>query len=685
VSKPGDRRENAQMASDDGDFTDPASRAGWGKAPARATAPAEAPAPFRRRRAPQAGAARDVSPGAIAILAGIAAGLTWWVFADWNAAPAVPGLTGFSIGRILMPAFDVALFLWFAMRVVAGAEATQRVSLTAVRVGLLVLLAGSAALEGTGVLRRAVLQEFGRVPGGPTWEQAMDEQKRQHARQFAAWLGAAQEPAFFEGNWRRNDRMYRNDVRRIAVRRDGDGLRVRIWHECEPGKAPCDAGEVPAVLTRGTDGRIASITAEVVISDGSIWFMMGPGKAAHQPGVIVTQVLMPERPEKQVSSGMGATLAREKPAAPLREFVGDWSRPMPRDIGDFTRLSVREAGARGLAVRAWSLCEARRECDLGEQPAQVETEADGRVRTAQASFQSPKRVLVVVLEPPVAGRFEAESQNLLYRDTSGGSSRNRSTSWSTLTRRTVLTRGHPATPVAGEGGAPAPAAASTAANPVATSCASARALHQAIALGCGDVLRGLVTAQGTQLEARNGDGQTPLALAVLRNQHGAAETLLKAGADANALVSFAAGSRPNASGLQRAQRPELAEGSTPLMLARDAAMAALLLRFGADTKPKNDYGWSALFYYTHHGSVEMLDILLGAGAAINDTADVDPSHAGTTPLMWAAYMNRTAHLQTLLKYKPRLDLRDRAGKTALDYARGFGHQESIRLLTAARS
>ena len=169
---------------------------------------------------------------------------------------------------------------------------------------------------------------------------------------------------------------------------------------------------------------------------------------------------------------------------------------------------------------------------------------------------------------------------------------------------------------------------------------------------------------------------------MLRNQHGAAERLLKAGADANAAISFAAGARPNASGLQRAQQPELAAGSTPLIMARDAAMAALLLRFGADTKLKNDYGWSALFYFTHHGSVEMLDTLLGAGAEVNDTAIVDPSHAGSTPLMWAAYMNRPAHLQVLLKYKARLDMRDRAGKTALDYARGFGHQEPIRLLTA---
>jgi ankyrin repeat protein len=49
--------------------------------------------------------------------------------------------------------------------------------------------------------------------------------------------------------------------------------------------------------------------------------------------------------------------------------------------------------------------------------------------------------------------------------------------------------------------------------------------------------------------------------------------------------------------------------------------------------------------------------------------------------MWAAYMNRTAHLQTLLKYQAKRDIRDAAGKTALDYAKGFGHAVPVRLLS----
>ncbi len=245
-----------------------------------------------------------------------------------------------------------------------------------------------------------------------------------------------------------------------------------------------------------------------------------------------------------------------------------------------------------------------------------------------------------------------------------------------LPRGPVVTGAHAVTPVPGTAAlAPPPGTVAQ--------CSDARDLHAGVLLGCVARLRKLLEMKPEQREVRNAQGQTPLSVAVLRGRSDAAEILLAGGADVNAPIRFAKGMRTDYSGLQRAQRPELAEDSTPLMMARDAAMVALLLRFGADTRTKNNYGWSAIFYYTHHGTPDMLDALLGAGAAIDDTADVDPSHAGSTPLMWAAYMNRGAQLRTLLKYNPRLEIRDRAKKTALDYARQFGHVEPIQLLSAA--
>ena len=112
-------------------------------------------------------------------------------------------------------------------------------------------------------------------------------------------------------------------------------------------------------------------------------------------------------------------------------------------------------------------------------------------------------------------------------------------------------------------------------------------------------------------------------------------------------------------------------------------MATLLLQHRADPRLKNDYGWSAIFYFTRNGTPAVLDILIAGGANINDTADIDPSHAGPTPLMWAAFMNLLPQLDALLKHRPRLDIRDRAGNTALDYATRLKHPEAVARLKAA--
>ena len=104
---------------------------------------------------------------------------------------------------------------------------------------------------------------------------------------------------------------------------------------------------------------------------------------------------------------------------------------------------------------------------------------------------------------------------------------------------------------------------------------------------------------------------------------------------------------------------------------------------GTDPALKNDYGWSAIFYATRNGDADMIHALVAGGANVNDTADVDPSHAGLTPLMWAAFMNLLPQLDALLEHKPRLDIRDRAGNTALDYAMRFRHHEAVARLKAA--
>jgi hypothetical protein len=532
----------------------------------------------------------------------------------------------------------------------------------------------------------AALTAAGLTPPVVTREQGFDMAKAGYERSFPDFAGEPQPAAYFEGVWRRQGRLYHSDLRRLEVRRNGDEMQVRIWHECNPGGAPCAAGEVAAQVARSADGLIASLAATVEIPEGRLWMRMARGRKQDDSAVIVTQVYLRERPEWQVSSGGAVELWREKLPVPVADFLGDWARSFPGEIGDFTRLSLRETAPGSHAMRAWARCEEKRECDLGEAPLQVEVEAEtGLVRAVRSRFSSKGRELLVSLEPPRQGRSFAVTENseitfetvVVPQGRSSSRSVVREKGRSTATRRIALHRGHPAEPFAAVVAAgPLGVAPVAEGGPVREDCAGIDDLHLAVMRDCIDRQGSLKAG----LEQRNRLGQTPLALAVLQNKPVMVKSLLAQGADINAPIRFGEGEWPVSSGLQRAQRPELAAGSTPLIMARDAAMVSLLLQAGADMNVKNGYGWSAVFYYTHHGSVEMLDTLLAAGADINATADVDPSHRGTTALMWAAYMNRTAHLQTLLKYQPKRDVRDAAGKTALDYAKGFGHAEAVRLL-----
>lgn len=231
-------------------------------------------------------------------------------------------------------------------------------------------------------------------------------------------------------------------------------------------------------------------------------------------------------------------------------------------------------------------------------------------------------------------------------------------------------------------GPPAPRPAARPA-PVVIDCMQVNTVLEAAEGGCDGLLVALLARRDVALEAVDARGRTALSAAVLANRHEAVRLLLKAGARVNTRIRWPRGAVPRVGGAEIAAHPELADGSTPLIMARDAAMVRLLLSHRADVSPKNSYGWSAAFYYTHHGSPEMLDLLLSAGAKVDDTADVDPSHAGSTPLMWAAFMGRADMLRVILAHRPDLGIRDRAGKTALDYARQRGHPEAARTLMAA--
>ena len=79
---------------------------------------------------------------------------------------------------------------------------------------------------------------------------------------------------------------------------------------------------------------------------------------------------------------------------------------------------------------------------------------------------------------------------------------------------------------------------------------------------------------------------------------------------------------------------------------------------------QNKYGETALTQAAEFGHDTVIPLLLEADAQIDAQRD-----DGFTPLIRASYRGQEAAVRELLKGNPNLDLKDKSGKTALDWAR----------------
>ena len=139
-----------RMKHDDGDFSDPASRAPW----AAGNAPPAKPASGVARGGAANGTVRSTGQARLAgtlIVMAVAGAFTLAAFGDWNTAPEVPiesGLAAVSFGRIVMLAIDA----WLLILLVASLDERRPREWTSTRsrATVLLLLAGligvSAAL-----------------------------------------------------------------------------------------------------------------------------------------------------------------------------------------------------------------------------------------------------------------------------------------------------------------------------------------------------------------------------------------------------------------------------------------------------------------------------------------------------------------------------------------------------------
>jgi ankyrin repeat protein len=241
----------------------------------------------------------------------------------------------------------------------------------------------------------------------------------------------------------------------------------------------------------------------------------------------------------------------------------------------------------------------------------------------------------------------------------------------------------------------------------------------------------LLLQQGADLEARDQRGWTPLHAAAERGRREAAEFLLDKGADPKATdqdgqtpLHLAAG-RAN----DKVIKLLVARGADPL--ARDQSQktplhkaeeenqketAKLLVSLGADIQAEDSFGhapagWlvktcfeelvdknTGSFCSTHkilrsytllfasvEGSLEVVRHLIEKGADVNVNRSFHPALAvpGVTPLHGAASAGHLDVARLLISSGARLDIKDKYGRSALEWAVWKKHPEMIDLLRSS--
>jgi tankyrase len=110
--------------------------------------------------------------------------------------------------------------------------------------------------------------------------------------------------------------------------------------------------------------------------------------------------------------------------------------------------------------------------------------------------------------------------------------------------------------------------------------------------------------------------------------------------------------------------------------ANDAARVNELLKQGAELDWRHpDYGMTPLNIACQYGSYEAAEALCAHGAELDARDNLQ-----STPLISAANNGQTKICEMLLALGADPSLKDKDGKTALDYARQFRHPECAALL-----
>ncbi len=190
-------------------------------------------------------------------------------------------------------------------------------------------------------------------------------------------------------------------------------------------------------------------------------------------------------------------------------------------------------------------------------------------------------------------------------------------------------------------------------------------LHDAAARGDVAEIEKLI-AEGEKPTIQDANSRTPLHVAAFLRRHAAARTLLRLGANPNALD---------------AQRYDII---TIAAVNNDLDMLNIALEGGGNARAiTSPYDGTALIAAAHRGHVEIVRALIAAKAPLNHV-----NNLGWTALLEAVVLgnggsNHTAIVDALVKANADVNIPDRHGTTALGHARSRGYSQIARILERA--
>lgn len=207
-----------------------------------------------------------------------------------------------------------------------------------------------------------------------------------------------------------------------------------------------------------------------------------------------------------------------------------------------------------------------------------------------------------------------------------------------------------------------PAAAQTAPGP--QEIAAYTGLHAAA--HAGEVKRITELAAGASLDARDGNGRTPIHVAAFARQREAIRALVKAGANINLLDR------------------DRYDAVTIASVADDEDTLRTLLALGASAKQVTSrYDGTALIAAAHLGHDGVVGQLIAAGAPLDHVNNLHWTAAIEAVVLGDGGVRHQKSLQALIGAGVNLQLADRHGYTPLQLARSRGYTAMVKMLERA--